>query len=160
MQRGQAGWGFNLDWYLYRGTGTSGTFISRRYPDEAGETDVPTTSLKSRPFFNLFAEAALTVSDTFTASLKAGEKKVQYDVLARGITSQSHAVATRRLLSLDPTLRNFDMEAVGRTAKQWPTEGHTREGAEGRWLHSDFKAVALPYVQPMFKAMIAEGALK
>ena len=159
MQRGQAGWGFNLEWYLYRGTGTSGTFISRRYPDETSEADVPTARLESQPFFLPFAEPTLTGTDPITGSIKAGERKVQYDVLARGIPSLSYAMATRRLSILSDA-RNFDMEAKGRTQNQWPSEGHTAKDNMGNWLHSDFKSVALPYVHQMYEAMITNGDLK
>jgi hypothetical protein len=31
---------------------------------------------------------------------------------------------------------------------------------QGRWLHSDFKNVALPYVYPLFLTMINRGELR
>jgi len=51
------------------------------------------------------------------------------------------------------------MEADGRTQNQWPTEGHAG-GNAGKWLHSDLKNAALPYVHKMYEAMIAKGSLK
>ncbi len=159
MGRGQAGWGFNPAWYLVRGQTNSGQIYSRRFSDEAREADVPTSTLKILPFFNLFLETALTDSDTSKGSIKAGEKKMQYDVLARGIPSKSYAIATRRLSSLSDD-RNFNMETKGREQNQWPIDGHMVTGNQGRWLHSDFKAVALPYVHKMYEVMIANGALK
>jgi len=160
MDRGQAGWGFNPAWYLVRGQTNSGPITSRRFSSEAGEYSVSTDSLKTQPFFQPLLEATLFDVNATAASAKAGEKKVQYDALARGIPSKSYAVATHKINSLDQTSRNFDMEAFGRVENQWPSEAHTREGARGRWLHSDFKNVALPYVHQMFKEMIARGTLK
>jgi hypothetical protein len=51
------------------------------------------------------------------------------------------------------------MEDKGRVNNQWPSDGHTDERRINRWLHSDFKAVALPYVHPMYEAMISKGSL-
>ena len=88
----------------------------------------------------------------------AGKKKVQYDVLARGIPALSFATAVHPLAPLG-TSRNFNMEADGRTQSQWPTEGHFGPDV-GHWLHSDFKNVALPYVYQMYQAMIEKGSLQ
>ncbi|MEO6993548.1 MAG: hypothetical protein ABI273_07955 [Lacunisphaera sp.] len=78
----------------------------------------------------------------------------------------SFAVAVHPLAPLanvdNPSLsRNFDMEAKGRDPSVWPTEGHTADPkSAGRWLHSDFKNVALPYVHKMYEEMISWGSLK
>jgi hypothetical protein len=158
MDRGQGGWRFNPAWYLVRGQTNSGPITNRRFSSEAGESDVPTGSLKTQPFFLPFLESELFSFNATTASDKAAEKKVQYDVLARGIPSKSYAMAANLVAAFGD--RTFDMEASGRTIRQWPTEGHTGEGNQGRWLHSDFKNVALPYVHQMFEAMITRGSLK
>ena len=56
---------------------------------------------------------------------------------------------------------NFDLESLGRTnADLWPTEGHSADRLFGRWLHSDFKNVALPYVAPLYTHMIITAALR
>jgi hypothetical protein len=55
---------------------------------------------------------------------------------------------------------NFDLEALGRATGYWPTEGHSGKLQAGRWLHSDFKNVALPLVQPLFTKMITESSLR
>ena len=160
MDRGQGGWRFNPAWYLVRSQTNSGPITNRRFSSEAGESDVPTGPLKTQPFFLPFLESELFSFNATTASDKAAEKKVQYDVLARGVPSKSYAMATHKITSLDQASRNFDMEALGRVENQWPTEAHTREGSRGRWLHSDFKAVALPYVHQMIEEIILRGALK
>ena len=55
---------------------------------------------------------------------------------------------------------NFNLEKEGRTPGRWPTEGHTAKHTPGRWLHSDFKNVALPYVTPFYAQMIKSAALR
>ena len=56
---------------------------------------------------------------------------------------------------------NVNLETEGRiSGARWPTDGHKGENAPGRWLHSDFKNVALPFVNPLFQLMINRGQLK
>lgn len=144
MERGQGGWDADLA-YLF----TSNASITNE-------------QLKTRPFFDEFKEDDLISADPVIASAKAGEAKVQYDLLARGLPALSYAAAANRLSSLDlfSPPRNFNMEAEGRTQNQWPTEGHDNDDTRGRWLHSDFKNAALPYVYQMYEAMIAKGSLE
>jgi len=97
-------------------------------------------------------------SDPAVASDKAGEAKVQYDLLARGLPALSYAAAANRVPVLGDA-RNFDMEDKGRIPGLWPQEGHAGTRA-GRWIHSDCKDVALPYVYKMYEAMIEKGSLK
>ena len=60
-----------------------------------------------------------------------------------------------------PQVANFDLEMLGRTdPRQWPTEGHGATRLTGRWLHSDYKNVALPFVAPLFTHMIKTAALR
>ena len=54
--------------------------------------------------------------------------------------------------------RNFDMEESGRDKAQLPSEGH-EDDFVGKWIHSDIKNVALPYVSKMYKTLINEGKL-
>jgi len=66
----------------------------------------------------------------------------------------SYAVAPNAL----PDVESIDMEKEGRDPSKWPADGHDSD-RRGRWIHSDFKNVALPYVQPMFQEMITRGGL-
>lgn len=84
-----------------------------------------------------------------TASNKAGENKVKYDLLARAIPAMSNAVAANRLDSLGDNNYNMPGEAK---KNGWHDAGN-------RWMHSDFCYVALPYVYPMFQEMISRGGL-
>jgi hypothetical protein len=144
MERGQGGWDSDLA-YLF-----------------TSHASITNEQLKTRPFFDEFKEDDLINADPAIASAKAGETKVHYDLLARGLPALSYAAAANRLSVLDevPPSRNFDMEAEGRTQNQWPSEGHTSSTTQNRWLHSDFKNAALPYVYQMYEAMIAKGSLK
>ena len=51
------------------------------------------------------------------------------------------------------------MNAPGLKPAVWPAEGHGRDLA-GRWLHSDIKNVAYPYVRLVFESIVREGNLK
>jgi hypothetical protein len=141
MERGQGGWDADLA-YLF----TSNASITNE-------------QLKTRPFFDEFKENDLINADPAIASNKAGEAKVQYDLLARGLPALSYAAAANLVPALSGN-RNFNMEIEGRTQNQWPSEGHTSSTTQNRWLHSDFKNAALPYVYQMYEAMIAKGSLK
>jgi hypothetical protein len=143
FSRVQAGWG------------ESGYSIGQ--PEDANPSD---ESLRVRPFFYSFYDTPndLTNPDAAIASAKASSSNVQYDLLARGIPSMSFAAAVHPLNPLG-TVRNFDMQQLGRSGNQWPTEGHAG-GNAGQWLHSDFKEVALPYVYRMYQAMIDRGSLQ
>ena len=116
--------------------------------------------LAHEPYFGYFLEHTLFGSDPVQASGFSAQKFVQYDLLARGIPAQSFAVAANQLKPLAAPLRNFDMEDKGRTASLWPTEGHTINASAGRWLHSDLRNVALPYVYKLYNEMIALGSLR
>lgn len=157
MIRGQAGWGFNLnDWYTMTTPsgppGQGGVRVKNRL--EPGDTtSIPNEELKAKPFFDHFLESALVSATVATASDIAGEAKVRYDLFARGIPAMSNAVAANFMTSLGS--RNYPMHTTGKAASNgaFPTPG-------SKWRHSDFKAVALPYVYPMYEEMISRGALK
>ncbi len=145
FSRTQAGWGEGAYWFPQPNT-----------------VNPSNAALMEHPFFEAFKETDLTNPTAAIASAKAGSKNVQYDLLARGIPALSFATAVHKLAPLDnlnPSLnRNFNMESDGRTQNQWPTTGHSGNDA-GRWLHSDFKNVSLPYVYQMYQAMIEKGSL-
>ncbi|MFP4166482.1 MAG: hypothetical protein ACLFUF_04850, partial [Opitutales bacterium] len=141
MSRTQAGWDLRLS-----------------NPDPATLSD---QQLRETPYFDDFREDNLTDTDPVVASEKAGETKVRYDLLARGIPALSYAAAVMELPQPQSgaSVNNWDLEAVGRNPTNWPIEGHTGDQQPNRWLHSDFRNVALPYVVPMFETMINQGLL-
>jgi hypothetical protein len=148
MSRVQGGWSANLAAYSFN-----------HAPSKA---QAPDSLLKINPYFNKFQEVALFSPDEHVASAMAAEPKVRYDLLARGIPALSYAAAANRVQIFNEleTDRNFNMEADCRLPGTWPTEGHSEEFRAGRWLHSDFKNVALPYAYKMYKTMIDKGRLK
>ena len=143
MSRVQGGWSANLAAYSFN-----------HAPSKA---QAPDSLLKINPYFNKFQEVALFSPDERVASAMAAEPKVRYDLLARGIPALSYAAAANKV-EVFTDGRNFDMEAGCRVPDAWPTEGHDGD-RRGRWIHSDFKNVALPYVHPMFQKMITTGGL-
>lgn len=146
MSRVQGGWSANLAAYSFN-----------HAPSKA---QAPDSLLKINPYFNKFQEVALFSPDERVASAMAAEPKVRYDLLARGLPALSYAAAANRVQIFNEleTDRNFDMEADCRVPDAWPTEGHDGD-RRGRWIHSDLKNVALPYVHPMFQKMITRGGL-
>jgi hypothetical protein len=144
----QGGWSANLAAYSFN-----------HAPSKA---QAPDSLLKINPYFNKFQEVALFSPDERVASAMAAEPKVRYDLLARGLPALSYAAAANRVQIFNEleTDRNFNMEAERQNSCQWPAEGHSEEFRAGRWLHSDFKNVALPYVYQMYKAMINKGRLQ
>lgn len=145
MSRTQAGWDLR---YLIN-------------PDPATLTD---QHLRENPYFDNFREDDLTDPDPAIASTKAGETKVRYDLLARGIPALSYAAAVMELPQPQSgaTVNNWNLHTGGRpngNSGPWPTEGHTDTDTQGAWLHSDFRNVALPYVFPMYEIMINQGLL-
>jgi len=118
--------------------------------------------LRARPVFSRFLEGDLFSDYEGTGSIKASESRVLYDVLARGMPALSYAAAANEIQVSElnsVTVQNFNIELDGRCASSWPADGHSEEFRAGRWIHSDFKNVALPYVYPMFQEMIARGGL-
>jgi hypothetical protein len=113
--------------------------------------------IKLTPRFTPFLEADLTGADQTQASSIAGQTdpNVRFDLLARGVPALSDAAAVDTV----PGLLNHDMEATGRHSGEWPSQGHGGAGESGRWLHSDFRNVALPYVSPLYQQMINLGGL-
>lgn len=54
---------------------------------------------------------------------------------------------------------SYDMNSSAFKPSSWPSEGHAGQLA-GRWLHSDIKNVAYPYVRLVFKKIVEEGNLQ
>ena len=89
--------------------------------------------------------------------------KMRYDLLARGLPALSPAAGSTPFPALGggSSVMNYDLENQGRPeGGNWPAEGHRSPLTRDRWLHSDFKNVALPYVYPLFQTMINRGSLR
>ena len=88
-------------------------------------------------------------------ALKSGTR---YKLLAEAIPAKSFAVAANAVNEI--SLRgydNFNMMDM-KNPGQWPPE--RLNGSTGnKWLHSDFRAIALLYTHPMWKKMIDLGGL-
>jgi hypothetical protein len=88
---------------------------------------------------------------------------VRFDLLARGLPALSPAAGST---PMPPTggpgvMTNFDLEIQGRpNGGGWPMDGHRSPLTQERWLHSDFKNVALPFAYPLFLHMINRGELR
>jgi hypothetical protein len=165
MERTQGGWGFNPAWrgrYVPSGpTKSTGGYYERMDPITAGR--IMSAQLTQDPFFRPLYEGCLRGPRLLAPSPILDCSNMRYDLLARAIPAITFAAGAAPVPPTDDgsQVENFDLETLGRTdPKQWPNEGHGATRLAGRWLHSDFKNVALPYVTPFYAQMIKSAALR
>jgi len=165
MERTQGGWGFNPAWrgrYVPNGsTKSTGGHYERMDPITAGR--ITSAQLTQDPFFRPLYEGCLRGPRLLAPSPILDCSNMRYDLLARAIPAITFAAGAAPVPPTDDgsQVENFDLETLGRTdPKQWPNEGHGATRLAGRWLHSDFKNVALPYVTPFYTQMIKSAALR
>ena len=83
------------------------------------------------------------------------------EILAYGIPALSGPAGTRYLKFLqNPEIddaRNVDMNDCRSNNQQWGRDGYP---FYQRWLHSDWKNMALPYVMPLFEQFKVKGCLQ
>jgi hypothetical protein len=102
-------------------------------------------------------------SETWEAANElAAKPDTQWYLLSTSIPAMSFAAGEDSIDNFNPKgeeSRDFDMEALRDNAKSgWPT---SRVNAWGtRWLHSDVRDVALPYVYTTYEKMLNLGGLK
>lgn len=154
MSRAQGGWEFNENWFYW---GDEDEYLQVQY-SPADALTIPLAYLRVKPFFSPFYATEVFSSFANVATAKASEPKVIYDLLARGLPAGSYAAAVMQLMG--NVTYNFDMELEGRDAIYWPTAEHERSDQRKRWLHSDFKNVALPIISKTYSSMINVGGLK
>ena len=163
MERSQGGWGFNPAWrgpYIPNGPfkGSGGRY-GLLHPSIAAR--LREAQLLRDPFFAPFNEGWLHRLNLPVASPHLRSPHIRYDLLARAIPAMTFAAGASPLPGVTSQgTENFDLEALGRASGRWPEEGHSGKLQAGRWLHSDFKNVALPHVQPLFTKMITESSLR
>lgn len=155
----QGGWGFNGDW------DTNNVWawppIRQTMSPEDTVKYITNEHLIGKPFFRPFREHTLHYYEGMLhqTNWALDRKNTWYDVLARGIPASTYAIGGIPLIATGNTstepITNYDLEKKGRSTA-WPEQGHGSKDAENRWLHSDFKNVALPYVHPFFSYMIEQ----
>jgi len=164
MERSQGGWGFNPAWrgrYVSHGpTKSAGGHYERLSPAEAAQ--LTTAQLLKDPFFAPFNESWLHQPRPARLTPLLDSPNARYDLLARAIPALSFAAGGAEIppKANSRVIRNLNLETEGRRSGRWPVEGHTSRSATKRWLHSDFKNVALPFVQPLFSKMISDASLR
>lgn len=165
MERSQCGWGFNPAWrgrYVPHGpTKSAGGHYERLDPADAAK--LTPSQLKKDSFFTPPKESCLREPGLLAPSPILDGTNMRYDLLARAIPAMTFAAGAAPVPPTDDgsPVENFDLETLGRTdPKHWPSEGHGATRLAGRWLHSDFKNVALPYVTPLYTHMIKTAALR
>jgi hypothetical protein len=168
MERTQGGWGFNGSWrgrFVQRpGSGRGSGYFERMTPFGAGR--IGSTQLIANPFFRPFSEGWLHANRPLLLSPLIDDSLARYDLLARGIPAITFAAGAVPLSSIQTKdimgeiHQDINLEAKGRVPKnRWPTDAHKAVRAPGRWLHSDYKNAALPFVFPLFNLMIEKSQL-
>jgi hypothetical protein len=161
MERSQGAWGFNPAWrgrYVPNGpTKGAGGHYEKLTPEEAAR--LTSAQLLKDPFFRPFDEGWLHQPRAPRPSPLLDSPHIRYDLLARGVPAMTFAAGAAPIAAAG--VSNYDLELQGRrTDGSWPTEGHGGTRTARRWLHSDYKNVALPYVSPLFLRMIEAAALR
>ena len=156
----QGGWGFNGDW------DTNNIWawppIRQTMSPEDTFKYITNEHLIARPFFRPFTEESMHYGAGMLHQIEwaLDRKNTWYDMLARGIPASTYAaggvplVATGNVQTV--TFVNYNLEIAGRSTA-WPEQGHGSKETKERWLHSDFKNAALPYVHPFFTYMIEQS---
>ncbi len=165
MARSQGGWGFNSAWRgAFVPSGPDRTLGGRfELLSPAVAARITDGQLLTHPFFRPFEQRWLHTPTTGTASPLIEAPRVRFDLLARGLPALSPAAGST---PMPPTggpgvMTNFDLEIQGRpNGGGWPMDGHRSPLTQERWLHSDFKNVALPFAYPLFLHMINRGELR
>jgi hypothetical protein len=168
MERTQGGWGFNGAWrgrFVQRpGSGRGSGHYERMTPLAAGR--IGSTQLIADPFFRPFSEGWLHATRRPRPSPLLDDSLVRYDLLARGIPAVTFAAGAVPLSHLQmknamgESHQDINLEIKGRVPKnRWPTDAHQAVRAPSRWLHSDYKNAALPFVFPLFELMINQTKL-
>lgn len=160
MSERQGGWGFNGDW----DTNNVWAWPPLRQTMSPEDTAKYITDeyLIARPFFRPFAEGSMHYGAGMLHQTEwaLDRKNTWYSLLARGIPASTYAAGGIPLIvtgneNTEPIF-NYNLEKKGRSAA-WPEQGHGSEDTKQRWLHSDFKNAALPYVHPFFTYMIEQS---
>ena len=165
MERSQGGWGFNTAWRGRFIPSGPERLLGGRYEllSPAVAARITDAQLRTHPFFRPFEQRWLHVLSIAPGSPLADIPKMRYDLLARGLPALSPAAGSTPFPPLggNPSVVNYDLENQGRPiGGNWPAAGHGSPLTRDRWLHSDFKNVALPSVYPLFQTMINRGSLR
>ena len=165
MERSQGGWGFNPAWRGRFVPSGPERLLGGRFellpPEVAARITDP--QLRTHPFFRPFEQRWLHVPFIAPHSPLNDFARFRYDLLARGLPALSPAAGSTPfpVLGGRSSVVNYDLEDQGRrVGGNWPAEGHGSPLTRDRWLHSDFKNVALPFVYPLFQTMINRGSLR
>jgi len=165
MERSQGGWGFNTAWRGRFIPSGPERLLGGRYEllSPAVAIRITDAQLRTHPFFRPFEQRWLHVLSIAPGSPLADIPKMRYDLLARGLPALSPAAGSTPFPPLggNSSVINYDLENQGRPiGGNWPASGHGSPLTRDRWLHSDFKNVALPSVYPLFQTMINRGSLR
>ena len=137
-----AGWKLNKDSEFWKEIKTNENW------EERIEELVDEVEVQRNPFYDPFNDAELY--HAVQGSEKAKEKLIQYQLLATAIPAKSFAVAANAVSAFGRQ-NSYNMMTL-KSEDAWPRNGKN-------WLHSDFRNVAMPYVDLLYERMIQIGDL-
>ena len=147
----EAGWEFERETYgeVVTHTASNGQpyqYFSHSTPDEMRA--VPDSALRYAPFFSPFDDPQI-VTDGGSSFLLANTN-AYHRILADGIPAESFATGANVISTSKVFLDNQKMPSSKIT--WWPSV--RRKDKTLRWLHSDLKNVAFPYVNQTFSKIV------
>ena len=146
------GWEFNSEWDVYN------PYLWKYVTRPAFDANsIDPSELRIKPFFDKSGLIAPLLDPGTTGSEEA--RKTRNELLSRAIPATSAAIGRSYSTAVKDNF-NINMQVKSKTTKTigedmfvyWPR-------SNGRWLHSDIKDVAYPYLFGLFDDIICSGGL-
>ena len=163
-----AGWQFNSD--AYDG---NDLMPGHQLMDSNQTTIITSEELMVEPFFEHFigeglgeagrfagiydGELLLATNNDTVASTQAGREETQFKLLAEAIPALTFAAAANEVDSFE-FRNNFHMQDL--RSSSWPNARTGNSTYNTRWLHSDLKDIAYPYISGVYDEVVRQGGLK
>lgn len=146
--RSYGGWAFNwVDWGIP--LNSQETIFRERYPGETSSILEDVTQLKTKPFFFKGVNEADAV---FGSGGSAYAQTNRNKLLAEMVPALSNPAGANAVNGIRAN-NNFNMPSLYKNG--WPSS----RAQEQRWLHSDLKTIAYPYIYPMYDGIVELGEL-
>ena len=135
------GWGFNSDWDVF----DRNIMEFRHMPAPNANGITPSSLLKEKPFFNKGTQDGSLFTD-----ITIGANSIDYTRRARLLAEAFPAMTlptggNETVVTSALNISNTNMESEFQRVGLWP-----RERDSNKWLHSDIREVAYPYIYNLF----------
>ena len=155
------GWGFNSAYNTGVYDPSNDVYLIATTPETAAT--IPNYILPENPYFKPGSGAIDDLYSTNAATASAFAQSNHVDLLAAFIPALSLPAGANEVAKIgDIGGGNFNMQAAGADPgyqNDWPDVRKNNNSYGTRWLHSDFKNIAFPYVHSLFKKFTDVGGL-